>query len=108
MTQSAGHDNIPARMVKTAAKELSLPTMNIVNQTIRDAKFPLSMKLSVIAPIFKTSDVLDTDNHRPVNVLPCLSKIVERIYYEQLYAFCSDILSTFLATFRKMYGCHHV
>ena len=30
-TKSAGHDNIPARMVKTAAKELSLPTMNIVN-----------------------------------------------------------------------------
>ena len=95
-------------MVKTVAKELSLPTMNIVNQTIRDAKFPLSMKLSEIAPIFKTSDVLDTDNYRPVNVLPYLSKIVERIYYEQLYAFFSDILSTFLAAFRKMYGCHHV
>ena len=34
--------------------------------------------------------------------------IVERIYYEQLYAFFSDILSTFLAAFRKMYCCHHV
>ena len=95
-------------MVKTAAKELSLPTMNIVNQTIRDAKFPLSMKLSEIAPIFKTSGVLDTDNYRPVNVLPCLSKIVKRIYYEELHAFFNDILSTFLAAFRKMYGCHHV
>ena len=93
---------------KTAAKESCLPTMNIVNQTIRDAKFPLSMKLSDIAPIFKTSDVLDTDNYRPVNVLPCLSKIVERIYYEQLYAFFSDILSTFLAAFRRMNGGHHV
>ena len=61
--------------------------MNIVNQTIRDAKLPLSIKLSERAPIFKTSDVLDTDNYRPVNVLPCLSKIVERIFYEQLYAF---------------------
>ena len=85
-TKSAGHDNIPARMVKTAAKELSPPIMNIVNQTIRDAKFPLS-KLSEIAAIVKTSDVLDIDKYRPVNVLPCLSKIVKRIYYEQLYAF---------------------
>ena len=73
-TKSAGHDNIPVHMVKTAAKELSLPTMNIVNQIIRDAKFSLSMKLSEIAPIFKTSEVLDTDNHRPENILPCLSK----------------------------------
>ena len=107
-TKSAGYDNIPASLVKTAAEELSLPTMNIVNQTIRDAKFPHGMKLSEIAPIFKTSDVLDRDNYRPVNILPCLSKIVEKIFYEQLYEFFSDILSTFLAAFRKMYGCHHV
>ena len=82
--------------------------MNIVNQTIRDAKFPHGMKLSEITPIFKTSDVLDRDNYRPVNILPCLSKIVEKIFYEQLYEFFSDILSTFLAAFRKIYGCHHV
>ena len=36
------------------------------------------------------------------------NKIVEKIFYEQLYEFFSDILSTFLAAFRKMYGCHHV
>ena len=33
------------------------------NQTIRDAKFPLGMKLSEIYLIFKTSDVLDTDEY---------------------------------------------
>ena len=56
-TKSAGYDNIPASLVKTAAEEMSLPTMNIINQTIRDSKFPHGMKLSEITPIFKTSDV---------------------------------------------------
>ena len=109
-TKSAGYDNIPASLVKTVAEELPLPTMNIVNQTIRDsgAKFPHGMKLSEIAPIFKTSEVLDRDNYCPINILPCLSKIVEKIFYEQLYEFFSDILFTFLAAFRKMYSCHHV
>ena len=75
---------------------------------MRDPKFSHGMKLSEIAPIFKTSEVLDRDNYRPVNILPCLSKIVEKIFYEQLHEFFSDILSTFLAACRKMYGCHHV
>ena len=61
-----------------------------------------------IAPIFKTRVVLDTDNYRHVNILPCLSKIVDRIYREQLYELFTYILSTFLEAFRKMYGCHHV
>ena len=90
------------------AKELSLHTMNIVNETIRDAGFSLSMKLSEIAPIFKTSDVRDTDNYRPVNIPPCLFKIVERIYYERLFILFGGILSTFLADGRNMYGCHNV
>ena len=101
--KSAAYDNIPASLVKTAAEELSLPTMNIVNQTIRDAKFPHGMKLSEIAPIFKTSEVLDRDNYRPVNIVPCLSKIVGKIFYEQFYEFFSNTLSTFLTAFRKIW-----
>ena len=66
------------------------------------------MKLSEIAPIFKTSGVLDRDNYRPVKILPCLSKIVGKIFYEQLYEFFSDTLSTFLPAFWQIYGSHHV
>ena len=50
-------------------------------------------------------------NYRPINILPCLSKIFERLYHEQLYEFFSSILSAFLAAFRRNYGClraHHV
>ena len=34
-TKSTGYDKIPASLIKTAAEELSLPTMNLVNRTIR-------------------------------------------------------------------------
>ena len=103
-----GYDKIPASLIKTAAEELSLPTMNLVNRTKCNTKFPTVMKLSKISPIFKTSDTLETGNYRPINILPCLSKIVERLYHEQLYEFFSSILSAFLAAFRRNYGCHHV
>ena len=102
-TKSTGYDKIPASLIKTAAEELSLPTMNLVNQTIRNTKFPTVMKLSEISPIFKTSDALETGNYRPINILPCLSKIFQRLYHEQLYEFFSSILSAFLAAFRRNY-----
>ena len=55
-TKSTGYDKISASLIKTAAEELPLPTMNLVNQTIRNTKSPTVMKLSEISPIFKTSD----------------------------------------------------
>ena len=82
--------------------------MNLVNQTIRNTKFPTVMKLSEISPIFKTSDTLATGIYRQINILPRLSKIFEKLYHEQLYEFFSSILSAFLAAFRSYYGCHHV
>ena len=45
-TKSTGYDKIPASFIKTAVEELSLPTMNLVNQTTRNTKFPTVMKLS--------------------------------------------------------------
>ena len=107
-TKSTGYDKIPASLIKAVAEELSLPTMNLVNQTIRNTKFPTVMKLSEISPIFKTSDTVETENNRPINILPCLSKIFERVCHEELYEFFSIFLSAFLAAFRRNYGCHHV
>ena len=65
-TKSMGYDKIPASLIKTAAEELSLPTMNLVNRTICNTKFPTVMRLSEISPIFKTSDTLETGNYRPL------------------------------------------
>lgn len=107
-SKSTGHDNIPVSLIKDAAEELSIPTTYLVNSSIRLSKFPIGLKMSEISPIYKCNDSLERDNYRPVNVLPGLSKIVEKVYYEQMYAFFSDILSTYLAAFRKKYGCHHV
>ena len=45
---------------------------------------------------------------RPVSILPCISKIMESIYCDQLREFFDDILSDYLAAFRKGYSCEAV
>ena len=46
--------------------------------------FLSSLKLGNITPIFKKDDPLDKSNYRPVSILPLLSKVYERIIYNQL------------------------
>ena len=104
--KSTGYDNIPALLITTAAEELSLSTMNLVNQAMHNTKFPTMMKLSEISLIFKTSDTLKTEYYRAINILPYLSKIFERLYHEQFNEFFSSILSVYLAAFRRKYEYH--
>ena len=54
---------------------------NCINEAIRNNKFPDSLKLSDITPVFKNLDPSDKANYRPVSVLPLLSKVFEKNIY---------------------------
>ena len=43
------------------------------------------MKIAKVTPVFKGGDSADLSNYRPISVLPCFSKILERLMYNRLY-----------------------
>ena len=63
-----------------------------INEAIRIYKFPDSLKLSDITPVYKT---LDPSDYRSVSVLPLLSKVFEKIIYEYWENFLSNLLCDF-------------
>ena len=75
--------DIPADILKQ--RDLFYQALtNFINQSIVSGKFPDSLKLANVSPIYKAKDPLDrTNNYRPVSVLPLLSKIYERLIFEQ-------------------------
>ena len=48
---------------------------------------PDSFKISKIIPLFKKGDSSLLSNYRPISLLPTISKIFERILYNQLYEY---------------------
>ena len=67
------------------------------------------MLIDIVSPLYKAAHPLIESNLRPVSVLSCVSRVYQRIYYDQMYEYFMGILSSCLSAFRKKYGgCHHV
>ena len=76
--------------------------MECFNQNIRNSTFPNELKNADVSPVEKKKDRCDKSNYRPVSILPLLSKLFERILYEQMYSHTKDILSEYWEVFGKI------
>ena len=61
-----------------------------------------------VIPILKKDDAFEKVNYRPVSLLPSLSKLYEKLIYQQLNTFFENKLSPILCGFRSRYSTQHV
>ena len=60
-----------------------------------------------MTPLFKKADPLDTVNYRPVSLLSHVSKVYERIIFNQISTYFEAYFSSFLTGFRKNHNTQH-
>ena len=84
VSKSTGTDNISAKFLKDGADVITTPITYIVNLSIRMSTVPKPFKTARVVPLFKKGDRNMEGNYRPVSILPVVSKIVERVIYDQL------------------------
>lgn len=84
---SVGVDNLSMKLFKKISPCLAQSLTVIINQSLNTGIFPKDLKISKISPIFKKGCDKLFDNYRPISLLPCFSKIVERVVYNQLYQY---------------------
>ena len=105
MDKSSSGD-IPDDILKQC--DLCFQTLtNCINQSIVGGKFQDSLKLTNISPVYKAKDPLDKTNYRPVSVRSLLSKIYERVIFDQLSRHANKVLSKLLCGFRKAHSTQH-
>ena len=74
--------------------------MHIFNLSLSPGILPDKIKIAKVSPIFKTDKKDLLTNYQPISVLPCLSKILERIMYDRLY----NYLTENKILFKKQFG----
>ena len=95
-------NSIPAKILKKTSDICNKDLLYIWNHDIiKNKRFPSNLKLAEISPIFKKDDPTLAKNYRPISVLPCLSKVFERIIQSQLLTYIEEHLSPFLCGYRK-------
>ena len=84
---SKGHDDLDMCLVKKIIPYVVTPLKHIFNTSLQKGIFPDSMKKARVIPLFKSGDVKEFSNYRPVYLLPQFSKIVERVFHKRLMSF---------------------
>ena len=78
-----------------------------VNYTLKNGKFHYSLKNATIIPVYRKDDPTDKVNYHPVSVLSLLSKIFEKVIYNQLREYMDLFLNKLLCGFRKAHSTQH-
>ena len=83
-SKSTQSEDIPFKIINDNADIFANFILQSFNKYIIDGKFPDQLKIADVSPIFKKGNYNDKTNYRPVSILPSLSKVYERLIYNQI------------------------
>ena len=104
--KSSGYDEIPPKLVKNISKHIVKPLTYIYNQSFLTGVIPNDLKIALVTPVFKANDKEEFNNYRPISVLSCFSKILEKIMYKRVIKYLdkNNILFQSQYGFRKKHS----
>lgn len=102
-TSSSGADDILVRVLKSVGEAVAEPLSSLINLSFLTGAFPDVLKVGKVTAIFKKGDAEDCDNYRPICVLSCFSKVLEKAMYSRISSYLSvnNILSNSQHGFRS-------
>ena len=93
--------SIPQKVLRMVSDIISSPIASCLNTSLNLGKSPDILRLAEVSPIFKKGDKFLKENYRLISVLPSLSKVYERIIFNQLSGYFDGILHFQLCSFRS-------
>ena len=106
--KSSGYDELTPKFIKMISSNILKPLTMVINHCFLENTFPNGTKKANITPLYKKKDKLNKDNYRSVNLLPVLSKVMEKIMYNQIYEHMTHYFHSYLSGFRKNHSCQDI
>lgn len=82
-----GCDGISIQMIKMCPSEIAKPLSLIFKRCIEDGYFPKIWKKANVQPVHKKASRQTKTNYRPISLLPVCGKILEKVIFDNMYAF---------------------
>ena len=86
-SKATGPDGIGNRLLKEAAVPIAEPLSQLFNFSLSVGKFPEIWKTANVIPVYKKDDAMFCNNYRPISLLPCISKVFEKILFDHIYSY---------------------
>lgn len=86
---------------------IGLQLVETINDMFSRGEFPYALKKSTIVPIQKIAGSIEIGDHRPINTLPCIERLIESLAYAQFSKFINDhnLLNACQSGFRANHSC---
>ena len=103
---SYGHYGITSNILKLIELYVVKSLTLIINQSLATGIFPDQLKIAKIIPIFKKGNKYSNENYMPISLLPVISKLFEKIIYDQIYPYfdSNNILSNNQYGLRRLHS----
>lgn len=101
---SPGMDNLDSKLIKLVVEFVTSPICHIFNQCLSHGVHPTIWKEAKIIPLPKDKNKsFNGPNSRPISILPLLSKVVEKIVFNQVmdYFSANNLLSSCQHAYRE-------
>ena len=88
--KASGPDKISHKMLKICPGLIAIPLKIILNQSLKQCKYPSQWKIANVTAIFKKGDSSLPSNYRPISLISCVGKLMERVIYKYVYNYLSQ------------------
>ena len=107
---TSGLDDVSPTVVKAIANYIVKPLTHIFNLSFLTGIITNALKIARLTPVYKANSKENFSNYRPISVLPCFSKILEKLMYKRAVTFLNkyNILSNNQYGFRAGHSTQQV
>ena len=85
LKKASGPDKISHKMLKIAPEKIAETLQIIFSKSLQQSKYPSSWKTAHVIAILKNGDASLPSNYRPISLISCVGKIMERLVYKNVY-----------------------
>ena len=90
VSKSTGPDHFSPRMLRETAASICPSLTRLFKLSLSQSKFPIKWKKANVLPLHKKNEKDIMNNYRPISLLSCVGKALERIVFKYVFNYFRD------------------